>query len=59
MVGRAVFQEPVVNQRGEIGMQQPRLWSEYLAQLETAGASREASAPGSDAVASTGPACGR
>lgn len=44
----------------EIGAHQPRLWSEYLAQLETAGASREATAPGSDAIApSTSPACGR
>jgi len=44
----------------EIGMQQPRLWSEYLMRLETAGASRDANALGSDATASnTGPACGR
>jgi len=43
----------------EIGTHQARLWSEYLAQLETAGASREANAPGNAAVAlPAGPACG-
>lgn len=42
----------------EIGTHQARLWSEYLAQLEGAGASRDAGAPGTAAAAPAGPACG-
>jgi DUF971 family protein len=42
----------------ELGLDQERLWAEYLEQLAEAGASREASAEAGTAAGSGGPACG-
>jgi DUF971 family protein len=43
----------------EIGTHQARLWNEYLAQVEAAGASRDATAPGNAALAApAGRTCG-
>jgi DUF971 family protein len=42
----------------ELGLDQERLWAEYLEQLAEAGASREASEAAGTAAAGGGPACG-
>jgi DUF971 family protein len=42
----------------EIGQAQERLWAEYLAQLEAAGASRDAGDPRNAAFMPAAPSCG-
>lgn len=42
----------------EIGVNQSRLWAQYLAQLEAAGASRVAGAPENAAYTPQAPSCG-
>ncbi len=42
-----------------LGVEQDRLWAEYLEQLAEAGASRDANARGDGPPAGGGPACGR
>jgi len=42
----------------ELGREQERLWSEYLAQLDAAGASRDADDPRNAAFTKAAPSCG-
>jgi DUF971 family protein len=42
----------------ELGREQARLWAEYLAQLEAAGAARDADDPRNAAFAKAAPGCG-
>lgn len=42
----------------ELGQDQERLWAEYLAQLEAAGASRDADDPRNAALVKAAPSCG-
>ncbi len=42
----------------ELGVNQTRLWNEYLGQLEAAGASRDPQAPGNSALEAPSSGCG-